>query len=159
MYEYFIGQLLGQLHNMKQNCSSLALLNKESFNKCYTSWSQYCLDCYKLKQILSGKDGVESPSYGNDMKYYTIKSLKTYYSMGIGCIIWGWYSQAVDVHISFTLILPSLTFSIHWLKDLYSVPLIWNNTCNGWCLLTYTKPNRRNILSSHPGQLDFLQDK
>ena len=52
MYEYFIGQLLGQLHNMKQNCSSLALLNKESFNKCYTSRSQYCLDCYKLKQIV-----------------------------------------------------------------------------------------------------------
>ena len=28
MYEYFIGQLLGKLHNMKQYCSSLVLLNK-----------------------------------------------------------------------------------------------------------------------------------
>ena len=156
MHEYFIGQLLGQLHSMKQYCSSLVLLNKESFNKHYTSWSQYCLDCYKLKQIVRKRWSQMSFIW----KWYEIlynKKSEDILQYVNRLHIWGWYSQAVDVHICFTLILPSLTFSIHWLKDLYSVTLIWNS--NDCCLLTYTEPNRRNILSSHPGQLDFLQDK
>lgn len=79
MYEYFIGQLLGQLRNMKQNCSSLALLKSLSTSVTLHDHNIAWIAINSNK--LSEKDGVESPSYRNDMKYYTIKSLKTYYSM------------------------------------------------------------------------------